>query len=331
MNFFKKKTILITGGTGSFGRECVKALLNKHKDIKIIIFSRDEWKQQQMEKDFINFKKRLRFFLGDVRDYPRLKLAFQKTDIVIHAAALKQVPAAEYNPFEFIKTNIMGTQNVIDASLNTNVERAILLSTDKAAAPVNLYGATKLAADKVFIAANNYTGSSNKKFSVVRYGNVMMSRGSFVPILMDQIKNKLDIQITDKRMTRFSITLQEATNFVLDCLTNMWGGELFIPKIPSYRIMDVVAAISPKSRIKIIGLRPGEKLHEEMITQSDSFNTVEFNKHYVILPSKLKWDVKKFLNKDKKNLGKYCKEFFSYNSLDNKSFLSINQIKKQTT
>jgi UDP-N-acetylglucosamine 4,6-dehydratase (inverting) len=331
MNFFKKKTILITGGTGSFGRECVKALLNKHKDIKIIIFSRDEWKQQQMEKDFINFKKRLRFFLGDVRDYPRLKLAFQKTDIVIHAAALKQVPAAEYNPFEFIKTNIMGTQNVIDAALNTNVERAILLSTDKAAAPVNLYGATKLAADKVFIAANNYTGSSNKKFSVVRYGNVMMSRGSFIPILMDQIKNKQDIQITDKRMTRFSITLHEATNFVLDCLTNMWGGELFIPKIPSYRIMDVVAAISPKSRIKIIGLRPGEKLHEEMITQSDSFNTVEFNKHYVILPSKLKWDVKKFLNKNKKNLGKNCKEFFSYNSLDNKSFLSINQIKKQTT
>jgi len=331
MNFFKKKTILITGGTGSFGRECVRALLNKHKDIKIIIFSRDEWKQQQMEKDFINFKKRLRFFLGDVRDYPRLKLAFQKTDIVIHAAALKQVPAAEYNPFEFIKTNIMGTQNVIDASLNTNVERAILLSTDKAAAPVNLYGATKLAADKVFIAANNYTGSSNKKFSVVRYGNVIMSRGSFIPILMDQIKNKQDIQITDKRMTRFSITLQEATNFVLDCLKNMWGGELFVPKIPSYRIMDVVAAISPKSRIKIIGLRPGEKLHEEMITQSDSFNTVEFNNHYVILPSKLKWDVKKFLNKDKKNLGKYCNEFFSYNSLDNKSFLSINQIKKQTT
>ena len=328
MNFFAKKTILITGGTGSFGTEVTKVLLNKYKDIKVIIFSRDEWKQHQMEKDLINFKKNLRFFLGDVRDYNRLKLAFQKTDIVIHAAALKQVPAAEYNPFEFIKTNIIGTQNVIDASLNTNVERAILLSTDKAAAPVNLYGATKLAADKVFIAANNYIGNSNKKFSVVRYGNVMMSRGSFIPFLIDQIKNKQAIQITDKRMTRFSITVQEATNFVLDCLTNMWGGELFIPKIPSYRIMDVVNAMSPKSRIKIIGLRPGEKLHEEMITESDSYNTVEFKNHYVILPQKLKWNINKFLNKDKKNLGKYCKEFFSYNSLNNKLFLSIDQIKK---
>ena len=204
-----------------------------------------------------------------------------------------------------------------------------MLSTDKAAAPVNLYGATKLAADKVFIAANNYVGNSKKKFSVVRYGNVMMSRGSFVPIVIEQLSKRKDIQITDKRMTRFTITLDEAAIFVLNCLEKMWGGELFIPKIPSYKIMDVVKAIAPKSKIKIIGLRPGEKLHEEMITESDSFNSVEFKDHYVILPSKLKWNVKKFLNKDKKNIGKKCKEFFSYNSLNNTNYLSVNQIKKQ--
>tara|TARA_B110000977_G_scaffold150522_1_gene190859 strand:- start:1556 stop:2551 length:996 start_codon:yes stop_codon:yes gene_type:complete len=329
MNFYSKKTILVTGGTGSFGKKCVELLLSKYKSTKIIIFSRDEWKQQQMEKDLFQFRKRLRFFLGDIRDYQRLKLAFQKVDIVIHAAALKQVPAAEYNPFEFIKTNIIGTQNVIDAALDTDVDRAILLSTDKAAAPVNLYGATKLAADKVFIAANNYVGNSKKKFSVVRYGNVMMSRGSFVPIVIEQLSKRKDIQITDKRMTRFTITLDEAAIFVLNCLEKMWGGELFIPKIPSYKIMDVVKAIAPKSKIKIIGLRPGEKLHEEMITESDSFNSVEFKDHYVILPSKLKWNVKKFLNKDKKNIGKKCKEFFSYNSLNNTNYLSVNQIKKQ--
>jgi FlaA1/EpsC-like NDP-sugar epimerase len=251
-----------------------------------------------MSSELIKYKKKLRFFIGDVRDLPRIKLALNDVDIVIHAAALKQVPTAEYNPFEVIKTNIIGTQNVIDAVIESKVEKAIALSTDKAAAPINLYGASKLSADKIFIAGNNY---SKKKFSVVRYGNVMMSRGSVIPLFINQSKTGI-ITLTDKRMTRFSITLDQGVNFVIKCLTKMWGGELFVPKIPSYRISDVAKAFAPNCKIRVLGLRPGEKMHEEMITSSDSYNTLEYKDYYVILPSTrefLSWKVEDFVkNKD---------------------------------
>ena len=325
--FLANKTILITGGTGSFGKKFTEIVLHNYNVKKIIIFSRDELKQSEMAEEFFKYKNKLRFFIGDIRDLARIKLALKTADIVIHAAALKQVPTAEYNPFETIKTNILGTQNVIDAIIDSEVKTAIALSTDKAAAPINLYGASKLAADKIFIAANHY---SNKNFAVVRYGNVVQSRGSVIPLFLKQsISGK--INITDKRMTRFSITLEQGVNFVIECLQNMWGGELFVPKIPSYRILDVAAAIAPKCKINFIGLRPGEKMHEEMITSADSFNTIEFEKYYVILPSThdfLKWDIKNFLNKSDRKPGKFCKEGFSYNSFDNKEYLNIEQLKK---
>jgi UDP-N-acetylglucosamine 4,6-dehydratase (inverting) len=326
-NFFANKTILVTGGTGSFGKKFTETILKKYNIKKIIIFSRDELKQSELAEEFSKYKKKLRFFIGDIRDLSRIKLALKKVDIVVHAAALKQVPTAEYNPFEVIKTNILGTQNVIDAIIDSDVKTAIALSTDKAAAPINLYGASKLAADKIFIAANHY---SNKNFSVVRYGNVLKSRGSVFPLFLKQsITGK--INITDKNMTRFSITLEQGVNFVIDCLQNMWGAELFIPKIPSYRILDVAAAVAPNCKINYIGLRPGEKMHEEMITAADSYNTIEFEKYYVILPSVydfLKWKIKDFLNRSSKKPGKFCEKGFSYNSLDNKEYLSVPQLKK---
>ena len=323
--FFKGKTLLITGGTGSFGKQFTKNVLSRFNIKKIIIFSRDELKQSVMSDDLAQYKDKLRFFIGDVRDLNRLKLAMKGVDYVVHTAALKQVPAAEYNPFEVIKTNIIGTQNVVDAIVESNVQKAISLSTDKAAAPINLYGATKLTADKIFISSNNY---SSKKFSVVRYGNVFGSRGSVIPVFQNQIK-KGYIEITDKRMTRFSITLDEAVNFVISKLYKMWGGELFVPKIPSYRLADVAKIFSNK--IKIIGLRPGEKLHEEMITTSDSLNTVEFKDYYVILPTVqefINWKVKDFLIKFDKTKGNFCEENFTYNSLQNKNYLSIDRLKK---
>ena len=325
--FFLNKTILITGGTGSFGKKFTETILKKYNIKKIIIYSRDELKQSEMAEEFFQYKKKLRFFIGDIRDLARIKLALKKVDIVVHAAALKQVPTAEYNPFEVIKTNILGTQNVIDAIIDSEVKTAIALSTDKAAAPINLYGASKLAADKIFIAANHY---SNKNFSVVRYGNVLKSRGSVLPVFLKQsISGK--INITDKNMTRFSITLEQGVNFVINCLQNMWGGELFIPKIPSYIILDVAAAVVPNCKINYIGLRPGEKMHEEMITAADSYNTIEFEKYYVILPSAhdfLKWKIKDFLNRSSKKPGKFCEKGFSYNSLDNKEYLNVAQLKK---
>jgi len=324
---FTNKIILITGGTGSFGKKFTETVLKKYNVKKIIIFSRDELKQSEMAEEFFKYKKKLRFFIGDIRDLARIKLALKKVDIVIHAAALKQVPTAEYNPFEVIKTNILGTQNVIDAIIESDVKAAIALSTDKAAAPINLYGASKLAADKIFIAANHY---SDKNFSVVRYGNVLKSRGSVIPLFLKQSISG-NINITDRRMTRFSITLEEGVNFVIECFENMWGGELFVPKIPSYRILDVAAAIAPKCKINFVGLRPGEKIHEEMITEADSFNTIEFEKYYVILPSShefLKWNIKDFINKSATKPGKFCKEGFSYNSFDNKEYLNLAQLKK---
>lgn len=316
------KTILITGGTGSFGSKFVETVLKKYPKLKkVVIFSRDELKQHEMaKKDF--FKKhenKIRFLIGDIRDLDRLNWALQDINIVIHAAALKQVPAAEYNPFEFIKTNILGTENLISASLRNQVEKFISLSTDKAASPVNLYGATKLCADKLVVNAQNTVGKKNIKFSVVRYGNVANSRGSVIPVFKEQIKNKT-LTITSKEMTRFMITKEQGVNFVLKTLDKMWGGEIFVPKLPSVKILDLARFIGPSSKIKIIGIRPGEKLHEEMITKEDSINTLEFKDYYVIIPSKPFWNKKNYLRKNKNF--KYVKEKFSYNSKDNTLWLN---------
>jgi len=324
------KIILITGGTGSFGKKFVEIVLKKFKPKKIIIYSRDELKQFEMSNNIPPRKKNIfRFFIGDVRDLARLKTAMENVDAVIHAAALKQVPTAEYNPFEAVKTNIMGAQNVIDAAISTGVKRIIALSTDKAAAPINLYGATKLTSDKLFVAANNFIGLRDMKFSVVRYGNVMGSRGSVIPIFL-QKKASGELPITDKRMTRFNITLDEGVNFVLYCLEVMVGGEIFVPKIPSLRIIDIAKAIAPKARFKVVGMRPGEKLHEEMITESDTINTLEFNNYYSIIPNNqfINQAKKKKFFKYKNQKGKKCPVGFKYDSLTNKHFLAVSNIKK---
>jgi len=322
------KSILITGGTGSFGKKFVETVLNKYQPKKVIIYSRDELKQSEMQQEFPDSKfDCLRFFIGDVRDLRRLTFAMEKVDIVIHAAALKQVPAAEYNPFEFVKTNVFGGQNVVDAAISNKVKKVIALSTDKAAAPINLYGATKLTSDKLFITANNYAGGNKIKLSVVRYGNVMGSRGSVIPFFLKQ-KKKGALPITDERMTRFNITLREGVDFVLQCLEKMCGGELFVPKIPSYRILDVAEAIAPDAKHKIIGIRPGEKLHEEMITKNDAVNTLEFDDYYVILPSTYMWDTEKFRNESNSSIGEICEYGFSYDSRTNKHFLSVDELRQ---
>ena len=272
---FKNKNIFISGGTGSFGKKFVNYLLKNSNPNKIIIYSRDEQKQYQLKKIFKS--KALRFFIGDVRDYNRLNFAMQDADIVVHAAALKHIDIAEYNPFEYIKTNIIGAQNIIEASLNNKVKKVIALSTDKASSPINLYGATKLISDKLFIAANNYKGFKDIKFSVVRYGNVMGSRGSVLPLFLEQKNNKI-ITITDPNMTRFNITLSEGVDFVLFCLSKMMGGEIFVPKLKSYRLIDLAKAVSADAKIKIIGIRPGEKIHEEMISVNDAQKVLNFKK-----------------------------------------------------
>ena len=323
------RSILVTGGTGSFGKKFIKTIFERYNPEKVIIFSRDELKQYEMQHsdDFMNTKTLVKFFIGDVRDYQRLKMAMSDVDIVIHAAALKQVPAAEYNPFEAVKTNIIGGQNVIDAAMSQGVKKVIALSTDKAAAPINLYGATKLTSDKLFISANNYKGKHDIKLSVVRYGNVMGSRGSVIPFFLKE-KEKGVLPITDERMTRFNITLQEGVDFVLKCLDKMWGGEMFIPKIPSYKIVDVAKAIAPECKHEIVGIRPGEKLHEEMITATDSINAVEFDDYYAITPNSeyISWDKEIFLNESNGNPGKYCEDGFSYNSATNNHFLTVEEI-----
>ena len=328
---FNKKTVLVTGGTGSFGRKFIQVIFERFDVAKVIVYSRDELKQYEMQNSdkFLkyNLEDRIRYFIGDVRDSSRLKMAMEGVDYVVHSAALKQVPAAEYNPFEAVKTNIIGSQNVIDAALSQGIKKVIALSTDKAAAPVNLYGATKLTSDKLFVAANNYKGKNQIKLSVVRYGNVMGSRGSVIPFFIDQ-KVKGEIPITDDRMTRFSITIEEGVDLVLNCFEKMWGGELFVPKIPSYRILDVAKAIAPSAVIKIIGIRPGEKLHEEMITQTDALNCVEFKNYYVILPATPLWNIEEFIKNSGHSSGKMCKEGFSYNSGTNDNFLSIKDLKK---
>ena len=281
-----KKSILITGGTGSFGQAFVKTVLEQFPEIhRLVIFSRDELKQFEMARKFPDSKyPGIRYFIGDVRDEARLRRALEGIEVVVHAAALKQVPAAEYNPFECIKTNVLGAQNLIEACLDSHVECVVALSTDKAAAPINLYGATKLCSDKLFVAANNIKGSRSIRFSVVRYGNVMGSRGSVIPFFLAE-KKKGVLPITSTDMTRFNISLQDGVDMVLWSIKNALGGEVLVPKIPSYRITDVARAIDPACRHEIIGVRPGEKIHEEMITVSDSFNTVDLGRYYAILPT----------------------------------------------
>lgn len=312
------RSILITGGTGSFGKKFTEMILTRYPNVKrLVIYSRDELKQFDMSQLYpLDKYPQIRFFIGDVRDLQRFRRACEGIDVIIHAAALKQVPAAEYNPDEFIKTNIGGAQNIIDAVLSSQVKIVVALSTDKAAAPINLYGATKLVSDKLFIAANNIKGSRDLRFSVVRYGNVMGSRGSVIPFFLEKAKNGNVLPITHKDMTRFNISLEDGVEMVLWAIENAIGGEIFVPKIPSYRIETVARAISPNAVLDYVGIRPGEKLHEEMITESDSYNTIEFDRYYAILPS----------DADKE---KYLKHFsacevsqgFKYNSGTNKEWV----------
>ncbi len=319
------KKILITGGTGSLGYALTKTLLSRWPDIKrLVIFSRDEQKQYKMAQDFPREKfPQLRFFIGDIRDFDRTKRALKDVDYVIHAAAMKHVPIAEYNPMECVKTNIIGGENVINACLETEVERVVALSTDKAAAPINLYGATKLASDKLFIAANNIRGWNPIRFSVVRYGNVMGSNGSVIPFFLDKKKEGV-LPITDERMTRFNISLQEGVDMVLHALDKAWGGEIFVPKIPSYKITTVAEAIGPECKKEIVGIRPGEKLHEEMITTSDSFSTYDLGRYYVILPQIPNWNLEEFIEKHN---AKKVEEGFCYNSGTNEEWVDKDELR----
>jgi len=322
---FKNKVVLITGGTGSFGKAFVRELITNHEPKSVRIFSRDEFKQWKMKEKFHDYPNAdlLRFFIGDVRDKDRLKRAFDGTDIVIHAAALKQIPAAEYNPFEFIKTNILGAANVIDASIDCGVKKVVALSTDKAAHPINLYGATKLCSEKLFIAANNMKGDHDIVFSVVRYGNVMGSRGSVVPFFLKQKHEGTIITITHPEMTRFNILMNEAIGLVLFVLDNALGGEIFVPKIPSFKIVDLAKAIAPDCKYEIVGTRPGEKIHEEMITEEDSLNTVEFYDYFVIAPTNPNWDINEMI---KQFGGEQVRPGFVYNSNTNKDRLSVTDL-----
>ena len=317
--------ILITGGTGSFGKAFIEMLLKKQKIKKIkrlVVYSRDEFKQHQLSKEYpVEKYPFLRFFIGDIRDKNRLSRAMQNIDLVIHAAALKQVPAAEYNPYEFIKTNIIGAQNVIEASLDNNVSNVIALSTDKASSPINLYGATKLCSDKLFTSAENIKGFKKIKFSVIRYGNVFGSRGSVIPLFLDQIKNKIPLTITDPKMTRFNIILKDATDYVLKKVNSNKGGEIFVPKLYSYKIEDVVKALGENLKIRIIGVRHGEKRHEEMISIFENDKTLESKNDYIILNSSRNSYKKSILYKPV-NTG------FSYNSFKNDKYLSVSQLKE---
>ncbi len=324
---FSGKSILVTGGTGSFGKAFVRTVLERYPDVKrLVVLSRDELKQFEMAQQFSdNSFPAIRYFIGDVRDPSRLRRAFEGVDIVVHAAAQKQVPAAEYNPFECIKTNVLGAQNVIEAALDCGVQRVVALSTDKAAAPINLYGATKLCSDKLFVAANNIRGHHDIRFSVVRYGNVMGSRGSVIPFFLEK-RNTGVLPITDPRMTRFNISLQQGVEMVLWSIEHAWGGEILVPKIPSYNITDVAQAIGPNCEQIVVGVRPGEKIHEEMITTSDSPNTVDLGPYYAILSSSSDYSTED-----------YCKRVgavpvalgFSYDSGTNKDFLSVEQLREQ--
>lgn len=319
------KSVLITGGTGSLGKELTKTILEKWPNVKrLVIFSRDEQKQFQMAQEFSeSLYPAIRYFIGDVRDLERLKRAFIGVDYVIHAAAMKHVHIAEYNPDECIKTNIGGAENVILAALASSVTKVVALSTDKACAPINLYGATKLTSDKLFIAANNIKGDKDIKFSVVRYGNVMGSNGSVIPFFMKKRSEGI-LPITDVNMTRFNISLAGGVEMVLHALEHAWGGELFVPKIPSYKITDVAKAIGPDCELKVVGIRPGEKIHEEMITPSDSFYTYDLGKYFVILPSITSWALNDFISKFNAIL---VPEGFSYNSGQNTEWDSVDTLR----
>lgn len=325
MYMINYEKILITGGTGSFGKAFIEMLLKKRKIKKIkrlVVYSRDEFKQHQLSKEYpVEKYPFLRFFIGDIRDKNRLSRAMQNIDLVIHAAALKQVPAAEYNPYEFIKTNIIGAQNVIDASLDNNVSNVIALSTDKASSPINLYGATKLCSDKLFTSAENIKGFKKIKFSVIRYGNVFGSRGSVIPLFLNQIKNKIPLTITDPKMTRFNIILKDATDYVLKKINSNKGGEIFVPKLYSYKIEDVVKALGENLKIRIIGVRHGEKRHEEMISVFENDKTLESKNDYIILNSSRN-------SYKKSTLYKQVNTGFSYNSFKNDKYLSVSQLKE---
>ncbi|NIM94142.1 MAG: UDP-N-acetylglucosamine 4,6-dehydratase (inverting) [Anaerolineales bacterium] len=319
---WKKLSVLITGGTGSFGQKFVEFLLRESPPRRIIIFSRDEFKQMEMRQRFPDtLDSPLRYFIGDVRDKERLFRAFRGVDVVVHAAALKQVPTAEYNPFEAVKTNVFGAQNVIDAAIDCGVEKVVALSTDKAVNPVNIYGATKLCAEKIFIQGNAYSGDGGPKFSCVRYGNVLGSRGSVLPLFNDQKKTG-KITITDKRMTRFWITLDDAVELVIKAFWHMEGGEVFVPKIPSMRVIDLAKAIAPHCEIKVIGIRPGEKLHEVLVTEEEGRNTVTYDGKYVILPNLSYWKRRKYKNSHK------VPEGFIYTSDKNNEWLTIEDLRR---
>ena len=319
------KTILITGGTGSLGKQLTKTILERWPLVKrLVILSRDEQKQFQMNQEFSEHKYiAMRYFIGDIRDYDRLVRAFEGIEYVIHAAAMKHVHIAEYNPMECVKTNVLGAENVINAALATGVKNVVALSTDKAAAPINLYGATKLCSDKLFVAANNIKGTRDIKFSVVRYGNVMGSNGSVIPFFLSRKKTGV-LPITDTTMTRFNISLQEGADMVLHAMETAWGGEIFVPKIPSYKLTDVAEAIGPECKHEIVGIRPGEKIHEEMITSSDSFSTYDLGKYYAILPQVTNWNIdsfKKEFNASKVPIG------FQYNSAENQEWVGVEEIR----
>lgn len=319
------QSVLVTGGTGSFGKAFVRIILEKHPEVRrLVVYSRDELKQFEMEQEFPRSRyPQMRYFIGDVRDGARLNRACEGVDTVIHAAALKQVPAAENNPMECILTNIHGAENVINAALDSEVRNVVALSTDKAAAPINLYGATKLCSDKLFVAANNIKGARDLKLSVVRYGNVMGSRGSVIPFFLKK-RSEGVLPITDPAMTRFNISLSEGVEMVLHALRSAWGGEIFVPKIPSYRITDVATAIGPACRQEIIGLRPGEKIHEEMITASDSFSTVDLGRYYAILPQGHRYGIDEYA---RAHGGHPVTPGFEYNSGTNKDWLTVDQIR----
>tara|TARA_B110000971_G_scaffold215397_1_gene248772 strand:- start:3250 stop:4242 length:993 start_codon:yes stop_codon:yes gene_type:complete len=323
---FKDKVILVTGGTGSFGKAYVANLIQSGvKFKKIIIFSRDELKQFEMSNQKIFQHSRVRMILGDIRDLRSVQRAFNDVDYVVHTAALKQVPAAEYNPFEFIKTNVLGSQNIIEAALNSNVQKVIALSTDKASSPINLYGATKLCSEKLFVSANNIRGKKKISFSVVRYGNVMGSRGSVIPFFLEQHKKKEKLTLTHKNMTRFNITLEEAISLVTYSFSNCNNGEILIPKIPSFKIIDLISSITSKNDYKITGIRPGEKIHEELINSYEAKNTLDLKDYYVILPTN---DIDKINKYCKKNSAMKVSESFCYTSENNKDYLNIKDLKK---